>query len=717
MHKHTVFIISTLVFLSCTNYINAQKYGKNIDSILNKMCIQADYYEKHTPNFEAEIDIKGTFDVQKRNVILKAIPFLRKIDKNTKQYFAEISSTLSYTQPNIYNQNFRAISTNSGDILDYIESNILPYVKGNVYSPFLYERYYSPIARKAKKYYKYIIESQWTQDNITYYKISFTPKLKSYQLLSGDMIINANNWSFRSLFIKGKAELLDFSSYIEMGEIGSNAEFLIKSYNITSEFHLLGNKLSGNYSSSVIYKKTTPPEPKESKRKGRYDLSLLYNASFNHAPADTTQTHTAKTDSLKSNAVMQDSMQRASVALDTTEQKSNAFINIGKFLIRNYSIDMADYGRLQFSPIISPVLFNYSSSNGISYAQKLKYNKLFKGDRLLYIEPKIGYNFKYNEFYWHLNSIFDYAPKRNSSILFEVGSGNKISTDRITADLNKLSLSVFDNTKLNLTDFRNSYVYFGHKIEAANGFSISAILSLQKYTEITKSDFTINPGTPPDLYKEALRIARHSYTSFIPELQLDWTPNQYYYMNGNRKVALYSKYPTFCLNWAYAIKGVLNSTTTYHRIEFDMQHKIKLGLMETLCYRFGIGGFINYTDLYFADFKNFQRNNLPVGWDDEIGGTFQLLSSFKYNEINKYIRGHIKYDAPFLLVPTIFRWVPYVMKERLYCNMLFVKTLKPYVEFGYGIGTNLFNVGVFIGGEINKFNLVGFKLTLEIFNN
>lgn len=699
MHKNTVFIISTFVFLSCINYVNAQKYGKNIDSILNKMYIQANYYEKNTPNFEAEMDIRSTLDVQKQNIILKAIPFLRKIDKNTKQYFIELSSTLSYTQPNIYNQNFKSISTNSNDILDYMESTILPYVKGNVYSFYLYEHYYSPIARKAKKYYKYTIDSQWTQDSITYYKISFTPKIKNYQLLSGDMIINANNWSFRSLFIKGRAELLKFSSYIEMGDIGSNSEFLIKSYNITSEFHLLGNKLSGNYSSSVVYKKTTPPEPKESKRKGKYDLSLLYNARFSHEPSDTTQTNVIPPDT-------------------TTRTKKNTFLNVGKFFISNYSIDMADYGRLQFSPIISPVLFNYSSSDGISYAQKLKYNKLFKGDRLLYVEPKIGYNFKYHEFYWYVRSILDYAPKRNSSILFDIGSGNKISTDRILSDLNTLPQSIFDCTRLNLTDFKNSYVHIGHKIEVANGFSVSGILSLQKYTEIKKSDFTIiTQGISPELYKKAFTIARHSYTSFMPELQLDWTPHQYYYMNGNRKVALYSKYPTFSLNWAYAIKGILNSTTTYHRIEFDMQHKIKLGLMETLCYRFGIGGFLNYTDLYFADFKNFQRNNLPVGWDDEIGGTFQLLSSFKYNEIDKYIRGHIKYDAPFLLVPTIFRWVPYVMKERLYCNLLFVKTLKPYVEFGYGIGTNLFNVGAFIGGEINKFNLVGFKFTLEIFNN
>lgn len=47
--------------------------------------------------------------------------------------------------------------------------------------------------------------------------------------------------------------------------------------------------------------------------------------------------------------------------------------------------------------------------------------------------------------------------------------------------------------------------------------------------------------------------------------------------------------------------------------------------MRNIYYRFGFGAFTNQDELYFVDFANFARHNLPVGWNDEIGGVFQVL--------------------------------------------------------------------------------------------
>lgn len=694
-----------------------QGYNKNIDTILHKMRVAAGFYEKNTPNFEAEMYIKGNLDVKKRNIIIKGLPYLKKLDKNKDKYFFELSSNFSHTYPNIYNQTFNAVKSNYKAARQYIENTVLPYIHGNVYSPYLYGTIYSPIAPKSKKYYKYAIESFWHSEGITYYKINFTPKLRSYQLVSGYIIINTNNWSIRELFLKGRTEFIHFSNYIEMGEIGSLSEFLTQSSTIAIDFRLLGNKISGEYYSYINYLDTSPPEPADSKRKGKYDLTLLYNVNFNKA----TFNKKVSFDSIRpvpltpqeEEITRRTQMEQDSLARDTTTTRKNGFVSVGKFLISDYSLNMKDYGSIEFSPLISPVLFNYSSSNGISYAQRLRYTKLFKGDRLFFIEPKIGYNFKEKELYWYVRGNLDYSPKRNASVFFDIGHGYNIGTDKIINDLKALPDTIFDYTSLHLYDFKVGYLRFGHRIEVANGFNISAILALHQYKEIKKSDFKILKGNSEYL-EQALQIARRKYTDFVPELQLTWTPHQYYYMDGNRKVYLYSKYPTFSLNWAYAIKGVLNSTTTYHRIEFDMQHQIKLGLTKKISYRFGAGGFFNYSNLYFADFLNFQRNNLPEGWDDEIGGTFQLLSSNKYYGITRYVRGHIKFDAPFLIIPALFKKLPFIMKERIYCNVLYVNTLKPYIELGYGIGTRLFNVGIFFGGEVNKFDLIGFKTTFEL---
>ena len=49
--------------------------------------------------------------------------------------------------------------------------------------------------------------------------------------------------------------------------------------------------------------------------------------------------------------------------------------------------------------------------------------------------------------------------------------------------------------------------------------------------------------------------------------------------------------------------------------------------MRNIYYRFGFGAFTNQDELYFVDFANFSRHNLPVGWNDEIGGVFRVLDS------------------------------------------------------------------------------------------
>ena len=74
-------------------------------------------------------------------------------------------------------------------------------------------------------------------------------------------------------------------------------------------------------------------------------------------------------------------------------------------------------GSVRCSPLINPLLLSYSKSNGFSYRQEFKYNRLFKGDRLLRIVPKLGYNFKRKEFYWSVNSDFDYWPRKRAACM------------------------------------------------------------------------------------------------------------------------------------------------------------------------------------------------------------------------------------------------------------------------------------------------------------
>ena len=83
--------------------------------------------------------------------------------------------------------------------------------------------------------------------------------------------------------------------------------------------------------------------------------------------------------------------------------------------------------------------------------------------------------------------------------------------------------------------------------------------------------------------------------------------------------------PTFIFDYERGFKGVFGSSDEHERMEFEVQQKIKLNQIRSLSYRAGVGLFTKVDNIYFVDFVNFRRSNIPEGWNDEIGGTFHLL--------------------------------------------------------------------------------------------
>ena len=100
---------------------------------------------------------------------------------------------------------------------------------------------------------------------------------------------------------------------------------------------------------------------------------------------------------------------------------------------------------------------------------------------------------------------------------------------------------------------------------------------------------TAMPPLYPGFDPSVLKKFRHSYNSFAPRVRVTWTPGQYYYMSGDRKINLYSKYPTVSVDWERGLSGIMHSTGKYERIEVDFQHNIPLGLMRDIYYRLGWG--------------------------------------------------------------------------------------------------------------------------------
>ena len=498
-------------------------------------------------------------------------------------------------------------------------------------------------------------------------------------------------------------------------------EFLPVRYDVEALFKFLGNKVDGNYTASLDYKSIELKEKKVRKKEERkYNLSESFSLQCD--------TNAYKTDA-STFAIMRpiplnesekklyfDNALRRDTATIQKPSKSQAFWGtMGDLMVEDYKFNLSNIGSVRFSPFINPLLFSYSGSNGLSYRQDFRYNRLFRGDKLLRIVPKLGYNFTRKEFYWSLNADFEYWPQKRGFFRLNVGNGNRIYSSKVLDELKAMPDSIFNFDLIHLDYFKDLYFNFRHTVEVVNGLDIGLGFSAHKRTAVEPSRFVITgdyPMPPPEFMDKF----KNTYISFAPRIRIEWTPGLYYYMNGKRKINLHSLYPTFSVDYERGIKGVFKSTGEYERIEFDLQHQIRLGLMRNIYYRFGFGAFTNQDELYFVDFANFSRHNLPVGWNDEIGGVFQVLDSRWYNSSRRYVRGHFTYEAPFLILRHLMKYTRYVQNERIYISALSMPHLQPYLEVGYGIGTHIFDVGVFVSSENWKFGGIGCKFTFELFN-
>lgn len=680
----------------------------------------APFYEKIVNDYRADLYIKGKLNIRKKNFMFRYLPKMFRMQKGVREYLMESYSDLHFTAPDIYDQKVKA---GYGTVFSGgFQATMLEYFHVNVYSAtLLYDRLLSPLAKNGKKYYRYQIDTiMGGQDNL-HYKIRFIPKTKSDQLVGGYMIVSSDVWSVREIRFSGRSELLTFENLIKMGEVGDDNEFLPVRYEFKVRFNFVGNVVDGSYLASLDYSSIELKEKsKYRKEKKKFNLTESYTLR-----CDTNSLHldSAYFASLRPIELMDDekklyedyAFRKDTTALKPPSKRRVFWGEIGDFLLSDLNVDLSRIGSVKCSPIINPLLLSYSGSNGFSWRQDFKYNRLFSGDKLLRIVPRIGYNFTRKEFYWSANADFDYWPQKRGAIHVNFGNGNRIYSSDVLDELKAMPDSTFDFDQIHLDYFKDLYFNFRHSIEVVNGLELSVGFSAHRRTAVEKSRFVVLNSSLP-LASDFLDKFKDTYISFAPRVRVEWTPCLYYYMNGKRKINLRSAYPTFSVDYERGIKGIFKSTGQYERIEFDFQHHVQLGLMRNIYYRFGFGAFTNQEQLYFVDFANLARSNLPIGWNDDIGGVFQLLDGRWYNSSRKYVRAHFTYEAPFLFLRHLMKYTRYVQNERLYVNTLFVPHLNPYLEIGYGIGTHIFDVGVFVSSENWKYTEVGCKFTFELFN-
>jgi len=701
------------------------------DSILQNIFQFSPFYSRIVDEYKADIYIKGRVKVHKSNRLVKYIPSMFRLEKGVNDYIIESLSEMHYTAPDIYNRKVKAMSTTFPrergqltDLTDFLNMNIYS-------SSMMSDKLLSPLDEECSRYYTYLLDSIVGGDGFRKYKIRVEPKFRGTQLVNGYIWVSDQVWTIREVYFEGKFDVIEFKLHNVMGEEG-NEEFLPVKLALDINFKFMGNHLEMNADAWVKYNQVTfyqGGKRRKSQKKHSHDLTEFYQLTCDSSQmvTDKEAFNVFRPVPLKPDeyALYQEQLFRKKTSdwvVDEPEKEKKRggefWGQLGDMLISSYSVNLAGIGSVRCSPLINPVMLDYSHSRGVSYRQKFKYNRLFPSGRLLRITPQVGFNFKDMELYVKGDMDFLYWPEKMGSFEVNVGNGNRIYSSVVLDKLKALPDSSVNFNEMQLDYFKDVYLNVFHSVEPVNGLLVKLGVSmhwrrLANFDHLRLKQFLEQAGGGV-LHDIDLRT---NYNSFAPRLRVEWTPGMYYYMNGRRKMNVGSSMPTFIFDYERGLRGVFGSNDEHERVEVDVQQKINLNRIRTLSYRAGFGMFTKMDNIYFVDFANFARSNLPEGWNDEIGGTFQLLDRRWYNSSRQYWRGHVSYESPFILLRPLNRLLGMIQHERLYGGILFMPHLNPYLELGYGIGTHIFDVGAFISAVNGEFDTVGFKFTFELFRD
>lgn len=692
--------------------------------ILKKIFQYSPFYARAVDEYKAELYLKGRIKVHKSNKLIRHIPSMFRLEKGVDDYMLESVSEMHFVAPDVYNRKVKAMSTTfpreNGQIVDLTD-----FLNMNIYSSsIMTDKLLSPLDQKSSRYYHYLLDTVADIRGRHQYKILVIPKFEGTQLVNGYIWVDGMDWTIHETYMEGKFDVITFKLHTIMGDSGDE-EFLPVRLNLNVEFKFMGNHLEMDAGAWMKYNSvvfTKDGKRKKSNKKHFHDLTEVYQLT-----CDTTKLITDKEkfeklrpfpltdeeDSLYNAWAVRKADKEIEKTFNKKKKSTEFWGQVGDALVTNYNVNISGIGNVRCSPLINPVMLSYSHSKGVSYKQKFKYNRLFPNGRMLKITPQIGYNFTHKDLYLKGSVSFLYWPEKQGSFDVDAGNGNRIYSSVVLDKLKAMPDSLFDFEDMDLDYFKDIYMNAFHVVEPVNGLKIKTGVSMHwRYLVNSKRKELM------DIFDKIERMKiRSEYNSFSPRIRIEWTPGMYYYMNGRRKMNVKSKMPTFILDYERGLKGVFGSADAHERWEFDVQQQIKLNQIRTFAYRVGGGLFTRMDNMYFVDFVNFRRSNIPEGWNDEIGGTFQLLDGRWYNSSRQYWRGHMTYESPFILLRPLNKWLGMIQHERLYAGILFMPHLNPYVELGYGIETHVFDAGVFISSINGKYDTVGFKFTFELFND
>lgn len=686
------------------------------DSVMERVFTYTRRNGLEATGYTSQLYVRTRLKTRRRGRWIKFVPSMFPLEKGENVYLSESHVVYRYRPPGQVDEKELAYYSTMPYLHDSSE-RALDRFSLSIYEPNLFsDRILSPLHERNGRFYRYKYVYSYTEAGRVLTRILIRPRFHNTQLVSGDIDVDLQTGAVRHFEF---AMTYDMTSIRLVGTVGEDglATLYPVQLDIEARLHLLGNRIEAHYRGVAGYDFRT-----EDRTDTLPDASSCYDQTeFYRLRTDTTHLLRSRSYfdasrpyplSADEQAIYDRADSLAAVSHAAAREPRRRILSplVENILLDSHKWKLGRSGRLDVPAVITPSMYQWSKSKGFYIQTSINMDWQFREKVFFQAIPRFGYNFRQRQFYWCAPLTLYLSQERNVAVRFEAGNGNHIySADQADEIRDRLSgISHYDSLMqvFDAYDFRyykDFYLQGDVAYEPVPGLKLSAGLRYHDRTLLGWNEVSQQSG-----------MAR-TLKSLSPRLHIDWTPALYYYRDGMQKVPLYSRWPTFMLDFERGVRAG-RCSGEYERWEFDAKYKYNLYALRALYFRFGFGFYTNRGEDYFVDFDYFRDNNMPAGWEDEMMGRFQLLDARWYNESKYYVRMSSVYESPMLLFSRIKYLSRIIQKERVYCNLLTVRYLLPYAEMGYGLSTHFCDVGVFVGMANHTNVSVGAKFVLRLFD-
>jgi hypothetical protein len=554
------------------------------------------------------------------------------------------------------------------------------YQKVNIYDNFLPvfgKNFVSPISDRGFGYYRYYLIDSMYIDKYWCYEIQFTPKRKGELTVEGTMWINDTTYAIKK--VEGtiaKDANINFVNELVVTQTFEQVEnevwMLVKDELLVDfevaekQMGFYGRKLT-SYSNFAINK---PKE--ESFYSGIENIILAEDAQDKSNEFWLEHRHDPLTKSQQGIYTMVDTL--GSVPIVKT------YVDVIQTIASGYYV----WGKVELGPYSSIWSYNVVEGNRFRFGMRTS-NDFSK---MIEFSGYAAYGLRDKQIKYGAATRFFITkkPRRMVHLVYkndveQVGiSSNSFNSSSAVSFLrrNPLDKLIFNE------EYRGSFTR-----EWFQGFSSVILLRNAQFRPIGVTTFNrINS----DQTISALNRLSVSEVGFFTRFAY----NEEFLAGEFDRISLGTKYPTLSVNYTYGIPNVLGSEYEYHKVVFNFQHKIPMGILGTMRYNFEVGKVFGSAPYPLLEVHN---GNETWGYSESAFNMMNILEFVSDEYISFKVRQH--FDGLFLnKFPLIrkLKWREVVTLTGVYGRLSdanralmvlpsFTSTLqaKPYLELAAGI--------------------------------